>query len=81
MLDCFIGCDPSGWELLQVLSLDVELQRVPVVICTTDVRVFDSESNSAVDDGIQILPKPFELQVLLGAISRALAVMEAPTGD
>lgn len=81
LLDCFIGCDPSGWELLQVLSLDVDLQRVPVVICTTDNRMFDHERRASLDDGIQVLSKPFDVRELLSVLTTALSAPELPMAD
>ena len=72
VLDCFLGCDPSGWELQQVLSLDPVLQRVPIVICTTDTHMSGSGDSEALTAGIQMLSKPFELPDLLSAIETAL---------
>jgi DNA-binding NtrC family response regulator len=73
VLDCFLGCDPAGWDLLQVLSLDAELQHVPVVICTTDIRMAHDAHRAALEDDIVVLPKPFDVQELLGVIATALA--------
>lgn len=81
LLDCFLGCDPSGWELLQVLSLDPVLQRVPVVICTTDARVSGGDDRQAIREGIQVLPKPFDVQELLNAVAVALQPSETATAD
>jgi DNA-binding NtrC family response regulator len=81
LLDCFIGCDPSGWELLQVLSLDEELQMVPVVICTTDARMFGDGARESVDESISILPKPFDVQDLLSALEASLERSKLPSSN
>jgi DNA-binding response OmpR family regulator len=78
LLDCFVWFDPSGWDLLQVLSLDVELQLVPVVICTADSRLLRDDVHTSVDESIRILPKPFDVQELLTAIRASLARPQSP---
>jgi DNA-binding response OmpR family regulator len=79
LLDCFIGCDPSGWELMQVLSLDADLQMVPVVICTTDARMFGDDASGPVDESIKTLLKPFDVQELLSAIDASLERAQSPS--
>lgn len=81
LLDCFIGCDPSGWELLQLLSLDADLQMVPVVICTTDARMFGDNARGQVDESIRILSKPFDVQELLCAIEASLERSNLPSSS
>jgi DNA-binding NtrC family response regulator len=81
LLDCFIGCDPSGWDLLQVLSLDADLQMVPVVICTTDARVFGDDARASLDESITILPKPFDVQDFLDAIETSMERSKLPSSN
>lgn len=70
VLDWSVGCEPSGVSLLHALSIDSELQWVPVVICTSgDARTRRLPDRDA---SVHILPRPFGLDDLLDAISRAL---------
>ncbi len=68
LLDWSVGRDPSGWPLLNALSLDAGLQRVPVVILT-DIPV---ENLEAADERVRFLPKPFGFNALIDVISATL---------
>lgn len=70
LLDWSVGRDPSGWPLLYALSIDAGLQRVPVVIFT-DIAVGNLELPDG-DESVHILPMPFGLDELVGAVARAL---------
>jgi CheY-like chemotaxis protein len=72
VIDCFLGGDISGWELMQVWRLDPVLQRVPVLICTTDARMTQDDARAALAAGVHVLSKPFDLQELLEALALAL---------
>jgi len=52
---------------------------VPVVICTSDVRMPVDERAAALGDGIQVLPKPFDVLELLSALRSALMAERLPS--
>jgi len=79
LLDCFNGYNPSGWDILEVLSHDADLQTVPVVICTSDARLFGVDVRNQVDKSIRILSKPFDVRDLLGAIEASLKRQQSPS--
>jgi CheY-like chemotaxis protein len=56
----------SGWDVLVIRAADEALRRIPVIVASADRG---PELLTAVQSGITaILPKPFELQLLLSLV-------------
>jgi CheY-like chemotaxis protein len=66
------GREFTGWQLLQKLRMDRELQSVPVIICTAAVREVREQEGYLTEQNVLVLLKPFTLDQLEGVVGRAL---------
>jgi len=65
--------DGDGWEVLQTLRAQPQLRTMPVVVMSVG-------AGPPPQDGVSVsfLPKPFDLEQLLGAISQAIGPATEP---
>jgi CheY-like chemotaxis protein len=87
----FEGMQETGWKFLQLMRLDPELARIPLILCTAAVRTINEPEMAEQLDrlGVRVVLKPFLIEDLLSAISGALtaqtlidqATDEQPSGD
>jgi CheY-like chemotaxis protein len=70
----FEGTQELGWKFLELVRLDPELARIPLVLCTAAVQmVRDPEMAEHLDRlGIRVVLKPFIIAELLNALSDTL---------
>lgn len=88
ILDYYVGREGVGWEFLQLLKMDEATARLPVLICTTAVKLAHNIAGYLATKQITILRKPFERRDLISAVNDILhrnsdaAAQSAPTkGD
>jgi DNA-binding response OmpR family regulator len=74
ILDYYVGKEGVGWEFLQLLKMDDETTSVPVLICTTAVKLAHEIAGYLATKQVMILRKPFESRDLLKAVDAALLV-------
>lgn len=72
ILDFIFGERKLGWQMLQLLKMQRSTAKIPIIICTAAESAVRDQEGYLVSQGIQIVYKPFDLDVLLQAISRAL---------
>ena len=73
LLDIRMGGEEIGWTVLERLTLDPETRPIPVIVCSVAVTRL-AEHGSLLDrDGVEVLPKPFDLDTLLKKVKAALA--------
>ena len=87
----FEGMQETGWKFLQLMRLDPELARIPLILCTAAVRTINEPEMAEQLDrlGVSVVLKPFLIEDLLSAITGALtaqtlidqATDEQPSGD
>ncbi|MCD6057002.1 MAG: response regulator [Thermomicrobiales bacterium] len=86
----FEGTQEEGWRLLELVCLDPQLARIPLILCTAAVRtVHDPEMAEQLDRvGIRVVLKPFSIEDLLSALTETLTaqaliaqVTGTPSGD
>jgi len=72
----FEGMQETGWKFLQLMRLDPELARIPLILCTAAVRtVNEPEMAEQLDRlGVSVVLKPFLIEDLLSSIGSALTV-------
>jgi CheY-like chemotaxis protein len=70
----FEGMQETGWKFLQLVRLDPELARIPLILCTAAVRTVNDPAMADQLDrlGVGVVLKPFVIEDLLSAISGAL---------
>lgn len=71
ILDYYVGREGVGWEFLQLLRMDDTTARIPVLICTTEVKLVEDIADYLATKKITILRKPFERDDLLDAVRLA----------
>jgi len=77
ILDFLIGGEPLGWQLLQLLRMDRETAKIPVVICTAAVRQVAELESHLLTLRVQVVLKPFEIDDMIAAVHQAMRDMDA----
>ena len=72
ILDIRIDGEERGWTILELLTLDPETRRIPVIVCSAAIRPLHEHQPWLDRFGICTLPKPFNLDALLEAVARVL---------
>jgi CheY-like chemotaxis protein len=72
ILDIRIGGEERGWTVLNLLTLDPETRRIPVVVCSAAIQSLDDHQDLLSKYGIRALPKPFDIDTLLDTVARML---------
>ncbi len=72
ILDLLFGAERLGWQLLQKLRMRQSTQTIPVIVCTAAIQQVREIEGYLHGQGIEIVPKPFDLEALLAAVERAL---------
>lgn len=72
ILDIRMETPESGWNLLELLTLDRETHQVPLIICSAAVQELRAHQEWLNSHGIQVLPKPFDIDELYACVERSL---------
>lgn len=73
ILDMQIGDLEDGWLILDLMRLDDQTAAIPVIMCSTDRRLLQSEASHLREEGCCMLVKPFAIADLLSLIQQTLA--------
>ena len=74
LLDLVIDRSPIGWAYLDELAVEQRTRDIPVVICSAAASEVGEHVDTLRRLGVDVVLKPFDLEVLLDAISRRLSV-------
>jgi DNA-binding response OmpR family regulator len=74
IIDYLIGHEESGWQLLQKIKLRRTTATIPIVVCTAATKLLLETSGYLLSKRVVAVPKPFDIDELLAAIERALAL-------
>lgn len=72
ILDYVFGSEKLGWQFLQKLKMTRPTAKIPVIICTAATREIHEIEGYLQAQGIRVVPKPFDIDVLLEAVALAL---------
>ena len=72
ILDYYEGREGVGWEFLQLLKMEESTAGIPVLICTTAVKLAHEIAGYLATKQVSILRKPFESRDLVNAVHAAL---------
>ena len=72
ILDIRMETPETGWSILELLTLDQAMSHIPVVVCSAAVTDLRAHENWLRQNGIGVLPKPFNLDQLFGQVDEAL---------
>ena len=72
ILDIRIGHQESGWMILELLTLDPRTRAIPVIVCSAAISDLQAHQPMLDALGVDVLAKPFDLEMLLEKVSKAL---------
>lgn len=73
ILDLIFGDrEVLGWQLLQKIRMDRQLERIPIVVCTAAVTMARELEGYLTEQGVSIILKPFTVTQLEDAVAEAL---------
>ena len=67
----------DAFAVLDLLRADETTRHIPILLCTGAVQDIDERADRLARDGIEVLFKPFDIDVLLERVSR-LCGLQAP---
>jgi CheY-like chemotaxis protein len=70
IMDFIIGGELKGWQLVQATKMDRRVRDIPVIICTAAVKQVTELSEQLDSVGVQVVIKPFDIDVLLDVMDR-----------
>jgi CheY-like chemotaxis protein len=77
VIDFVIGDrEMDGWQLLQKLRMHPTTVGIPIVACTAAVKAVREQEAYLLEQGIEVVMKPFTVDQLEGAVSRALKLAD-----
>jgi DNA-binding response OmpR family regulator len=79
ILDYYVGREGVGWEFLQLLKMENSTAVIPVLICTTAIRLVNEIASYLATKQVTVLRKPFDSRDLVNAVHSALNVDDALT--
>ena len=73
VIDFVIGDrEMEGWQLLQKMRMHRDTAEIPIVACTAAVKQVRESEAYLLEQGIEVVLKPFTIDQLEGAVRRAL---------
>lgn len=72
ILDIRLEHAEQGWTILELLRLDPETTKIPVIVCSADAHFLRQKAAALYEQRCDILEKPFDLDMLLDKVSRSL---------
>ena len=73
ILDIRIDGQEAGWTILECLTLDPATRPIPLIVCSAAIRELRDHQEYLSQYGVDVLPKPFDLDHLLEKVAAALA--------
>lgn len=72
ILDLFLHGESSGWQQLDILTLDPSTRAIPVIICSGAIGSLGSARAKLAELDVVVLEKPFDIEQLSAAVTAAL---------
>lgn len=72
ILDYYVGREGVGWEFLQMLKMEDSTSEIPVLICTTAIKLAHDIAGYLATKQVTILRKPFQSRDLVNAVQSVL---------
>ena len=68
----------EAFAVLNILRADTRTSNIPVLLCTAALQEVEESSERLRQEGVEILFKPFDIEVLLDYVRRLTHVQVAP---
>jgi CheY-like chemotaxis protein len=73
IFDHLMGEEEYGWQLVQLVRLDRELQTLPLIVCSAARKMIEELGGHLKAQNVTVILKPFNIDELLEAVNTALA--------
>ena len=67
-----------GWQFIQMLKMARDTARIPIIVCTTNLRAIQDNQAWLTAKGIRVVAKPFEIDDLLQPIEGLIGKANEP---
>jgi CheY-like chemotaxis protein len=81
LLDIRMETPQAGWTVVELLTLDPQTRDIPMIVCSAAISDLQDHEDLLKKYGVDVLPKPFDLDTLLQKVEAALTKGEAGVGD
>ena len=78
IIDLIFGVEKLGWQLLDKMRMNRATAKIPVVVCTAAVNEVRQNEGHLKAMGVNVVLKPFDIDLFLQAIKEALAAPPHP---
>jgi DNA-binding response OmpR family regulator len=73
ILDLVFDREYVGWQTLQKMKMHRDTAKVPVLICTAEIRKAQEIQGYLTEKGVGLLLKPFDIDELINQVTRLLS--------
>ena len=79
IMDLVFGGEALGWQLTQKMRMSRATERIPVIVCTAATKDVREQEGWLVANGIKVVLKPFGVEDLELAVTKALKLPDLVT--
>jgi DNA-binding response OmpR family regulator len=79
VLDLVFDREYVGWQTLQKMKMHRDTEKIPVLICTAEIRKAQEIQGYLAEKGVGLLLKPFDIDELIAQVTRLLSPGTGPT--
>ena len=72
LLDINLANPGRGWSTLDALRLHPKTRHIPVILCSTDMRLLEEKAQLLREMNCQTIEKPFDIETLLEKVATAI---------
>lgn len=72
------GRETEGWQLIQKLRMHSATRHTPIIACTAALQVVREQEAYLLEQGVNVVLKPFTVEQLENAVRRAVEHPQAP---
>lgn len=77
--DCVpVDGEKAGWQLVQKMKMTPETEHIPIIICSTSLRLIHELEGWLKGKDVVAIPKPFDTRDLLAAVKEQIGKAEVP---
>ena len=73
ILDVIFRQEKIGWQMIEMLRMKRTTTSIPIIICTAALNDVQEQEGYLNSQGIRIVYKPFDIDLLLDTVKTALA--------
>ena len=79
ILDLVFDREYVGWQTLQKMKMHRDTEKIPVLVCTAEIRKAQEIQGYLTEKGVGLLLKPFDIDQLIVQVTRLLSPYTGPT--